>query len=106
MVPTGEDGGLKDSVSEVFGRAETFTIIDFQEEVKGVEVLRNPAVSYKHGAGPIAVKTLIDHGVNMVIAGELGPGAESILEQHKITIVKVNPGVIVAEAVRDAVSKL
>ncbi len=106
-VATREEGGLEDTVSAVFGRAETFTIIDIEgEDVRGVEVLRNPALSYKHGTGPIVVKTLIEQGIDVVVSGELGPGAESILEQHKITRVKVSTGVKVSEAVRDATSKL
>jgi predicted Fe-Mo cluster-binding NifX family protein len=106
-IPTGEDGGLEDNVSDVFGRAETFTIIDIQGgEVVGVEVLRNPAVAYKHGAGPIVVKTLIDRGVNMILAGEIGPGAESLLEHHDIERVRVKPETRVAESIKDALSKL
>lgn len=62
-VPTGARGGLEDLVSEVFGRADTYTIVDVGDgEVKSVEVVRNPAVSYTHGVGPIVVKMLVDLG--------------------------------------------
>ncbi|MEM2904778.1 MAG: NifB/NifX family molybdenum-iron cluster-binding protein [Candidatus Bathyarchaeia archaeon] len=102
-VPTRGDGGLEDTVSEVFGRANTFTIVDVDgERVEAVDVLRNPAASYKYGAGPIVVKMLIDYGVNMVAAGELGPGASGLLEQHNVPIVTVKPGLLVAEAVKVA----
>jgi predicted Fe-Mo cluster-binding NifX family protein len=100
-VPTKGDGGLKDEISDVFGRAKTFTILDMAgEEVKKVEVLQNPAVSYKHGTGPIVVKMLIDAGVNVVLAKELGPGSLALLEQHHVTIIPVEPGVSVSEAIK------
>jgi len=100
-IPTKGDGGLDDVTSNVFGRAKTFTIIDIEgEAVKKVEVIQNPAVSYKHGAGPIVVKMLIDSGVNVVLAGELGPGSSALLEQHNVTMITVKPGVTVSEAIR------
>ncbi|MEM3693603.1 MAG: NifB/NifX family molybdenum-iron cluster-binding protein [Candidatus Bathyarchaeia archaeon] len=100
-IPTMGEGGLEDKVSEVFGRAKTFTIIDMDgETVEAVSVLRNPASSYSYGAGPIVVKMLIDHGVNVVVAGELGPGALGLLEQHGIRIITVKPGISVSEAIR------
>jgi predicted Fe-Mo cluster-binding NifX family protein len=99
--------GLEDIVSEVFGRANTFTIMDVDgEEIKGVKTLENPAVSYKHGAGPIVVKMLIDAGVNMVLATELGPGASVLLEQHNVTTLAVKPGTGVEESVRKALSEI
>ena len=99
--------GLEDVVSEVFGRANAFTVIDAEEgEVKGVKILENPAVSYKHGAGPIVVKMLVDSGVNMVLSAELGPGAAALLEQHNVTHIAVKPGTSIKESIRKALSKV
>jgi predicted Fe-Mo cluster-binding NifX family protein len=57
-IPTWEAGDMDDLVSDVFGRANTFTILDVKGKmVERVEVMRSPAVSYKHGTGPITVKT-------------------------------------------------
>lgn len=99
--------GLKDVVSEVFGRANAFTIIDAEEgEIKGVKILENPAISYKYGAGPIVVKMLIDAGVNMVLATELGPGASALLEQHDVATIAVKPGTSVKESVRKALNEV
>ena len=50
----------------------------------GVKVLRNPAATYKHGAGPIVVKMLADAGVTAAAARELGLGAGTLLEQNNI----------------------
>lgn len=99
--------GLKDVVSEVFGRANAFTIIDAEEgKIKGVKILENPAISYKYGAGPIVVKMLIDAGVNMVLATELGPGASALLEQHDVATIAVKPGTSVKESIRKALKKV
>lgn len=95
--------GLEDVVSEVFGRANVFTVVDAEEgEIKGVKIMENPAVSYNHGAGPIVVKMLVDAGVNMVLAAELGPGAAALLEQHNVTHIAVKPGTTVKESVKKA----
>lgn len=101
-VPTKGGGGMEDLVSEVFGRANAFTIIDIEgKEIKKVEVIQNPAASYKHGAGPIVVKTLTDLGVNTIVASEFGPGVSTLLEHFSITKVEVKPNIRVAEAIKE-----
>ena len=102
-VATNEKNGLGDIVSNVFGRAKTFTIVDAEDEkITGVTILENSAVSYHHGAGPIAVKMLVDEGVEVVLANELGIGASELLKQHNITIIPVKPGTNVEEAIKKA----
>lgn len=93
--------GLEDVVSNSFGRARTFTIVDADNEKPiEVSVLENPALSYSHGAGPIAIKTLIDDGVEAAIANELGVGASEILEQHNILYIQAKPSTNVGDAVK------
>ena len=105
-IPTKGQGGLEDLVSDVFGRANTFTIVDVEEgAIKNVKVLENPAVSYQHGAGPIVVKMLVDSNVNLVIAPEFGPGASSLLEQHNIEKASMKAGTIVSEAIRKTLGR-
>jgi predicted Fe-Mo cluster-binding NifX family protein len=106
-IPTKSRGGLDDVVSEVFGRANTFTIVDIEKGIiKNVKVLENPAVSYEHGAGPIVVKMLIDLGVNTVIAAEFGPGVSTLLDQHEVTKITVQAGSNVSESIKNALSKV
>lgn len=105
-VATTAHGGLEDIVSEVFGRANTFTLLDVREgDIKNVEVLENPALSYKHGAGPIVVKMLVDSGVNLVIGTELGPGASALLEQHNIDHIIAKPGVKVKNSLKKVLNR-
>jgi len=106
-IPTKGQGGLEDVVSEVFGRANTFTIVNVEDNsIKNVEVLQNPAASYEHGAGPIVVKMLIDSGVNVVIAAEFGPGVSTLLNQHNVTKITVQAGTLVTESIKDALPRL
>jgi predicted Fe-Mo cluster-binding NifX family protein len=101
-VATDGKDGLEDTVSNVFGRAKTFTIVDVEDEkIIGVSVLENPALSYRHGAGPIAIKMLIDDSVEVVLANELGVGASDILKQHKIIYIQVKPGTNVGEVTKE-----
>ena len=93
--------GLEDTVSDVFGRAKTFTIIDVEDDqVKEVKVIENPGVRYQYGCGPIAVKTLVDLGVDAVIASEFGPSVSSILEQHGVKRHRSRSGIRVEEALK------
>jgi predicted Fe-Mo cluster-binding NifX family protein len=101
-VPTKGRGGLDDVVSDVFGRAKTFTIVDVEKGViKNFRVLENPAVSYQHGAGPIVVKMLLDEGVNTVVATEFGPGVSTLLDQHKVRKITATAGTSVAQSLKE-----
>jgi len=100
-VATNEKNGLGDVVSNVFGRAKTFTIIDAEDDnITDVRVLENSTASYHHGAGPIAVKMLIDEGVNVVLANELGFGASELLKQHNVEVIQVKLGTNVEDATK------
>jgi predicted Fe-Mo cluster-binding NifX family protein len=102
-VATDRKKGLGDTVSNVFGRASTFTIANAEDEkIISVRVLENPALSYAHGAGPIAIKMLIDEGVEVVLASELGVGASEILEKHNIIFIPAKPGTKVEEVIQKA----
>ncbi len=100
-IPTKDEGGFEDVVADMFGRAKAFTIVDIEgREVTKVEVIQNPAASYKHGAGPIVVKMLTDQGVTTVVAGEFGPGVSSLLEQFQVAMVEVPQGTRVTDAIK------
>ncbi|WP_309493664.1 NifB/NifX family molybdenum-iron cluster-binding protein [Candidatus Hecatella orcuttiae] len=72
--------GLEDTVSRFFGRASTFTIIDFEDDVaKIVKALPNPSAPHRHGTGRMVVMLLVDVGVSLVIARKPARGHPSIL---------------------------
>ena len=106
-IATNEKKGLGDVVSNVFGRAKTFTIIDSEDaKITGVTILENSAASYHHGAGPIVVKMLVDKGVKMVLSNKLGIGAAELLKQHNIKHKLTKPNTEVRKAFREAIHKL
>lgn len=106
-VATNGTDGVNDVVSKVFGKANTFTILDVEDEKMDlVNVIENPAKSYIHGAGPIVVKMLMDIGVNLLLAYQLGIGAEGLLKQHNIEHIPVMPKSKVREAVELAIHSL
>ncbi len=106
-VPTSAYGGLEDSISEVFGKTKTFTIVDVEDsKVQNVKVIDNPAAFYEHGSGPVAAKILEDLNVNLVLAVTFGPGASNLLEQHNIQKLSVRPKLKVAETIKEAETKL
>ena len=98
-VATKGSKGLDDEVSYEFGRAPAFTVIDIENnKVKNVKVVDNPAASYEHGAGPIVVMTLADMKVEVVVAGEFGPGVSVFLKDRNIRTVKVAAETKVSQA--------
>ncbi len=99
-VPTNA-GGLDDTVAPVFGRAQTFTIVDVDEkgEAKEVKVVQNPAVGAAGGAGPMAVQTLINEGVEAIVAPQLGPNAAMAAQAAGLRVYTVAPGSPVRESI-------
>ena len=106
-IPTQARAGLEDTISEVFGKAKTFTIVDVEgDKVVNVQVIDNPAASYDYGSGPIASKTLADLQVDFVMTAELGPGASGLLKKHNVERLPAAPGTKVAASLNDALRQL
>jgi len=92
-------GGLDDKVSEVFGRAVSFTIVDVENgDVKSVEVVRNDYAVRGGGAGIAVSQFLADKGVEVVLTGNVGPNALSVLNSAGIKVYRAG-GMKVSEAI-------
>jgi len=106
-IPTKGFDGIKDTVSSVFARSKTLTIVDLiEDKPEIVEIIENKASDLRHGAGPIVVKTLKDNGVKLIVSGELGPGASTLLETICIYSKLVDPGIRVSKALEVARAEL
>ncbi len=106
-VATNGKDGLDDSVSNVFGRAKTYTILDIENnQITNIDFLENSALDFHHGTGPIVVKMLVDNKVNIVIANQLGFGASELLKQHNIKMLPVEPGTKVSDVTKQAIKKI
>ncbi len=71
---TALEGNSKSMMDARFGRAKFFMIYD--QDTKEWTAVPNQAVEAAHGAGPLAVQTLSDNNVNMLITGN-GPGGNA-----------------------------
>jgi len=91
-------GGLKARVSERFGRAPMFVIVELRGgEVVDVKEVENPGSAAPGGAAMRAVQKLVDEGVELVVAGRFGPNALAALQGAGIRYAQMH-GVAVEEA--------
>ena len=81
-VPTIGERGLDESVSEHFGRAPTFTIIDLN--TNEVKVLQN--TSEHMGGSGYPPQIMADAGVDTMLCSGLGPRAIQMFEQFGIEV--------------------
>ncbi len=100
--PTEGHRKLSDRIATTFSRAPTFTIVTVEGgETQGSIVIENHAVSHEQGAGPLAVSTLKDHDVTILISGDVGPGASTILDALGIKIYSTEAGKKVSNVLTD-----
>ncbi len=93
-------GSLEAKVSERFGRAPYFVVVD-AENMKFTAV-SNSAAGAQGGAGPEAVRQIAAAGAGAVLTGELGPNAKTALEAAGI---KGVTGVSGSKTVRQALEE-
>ena len=75
-------GGLDDTISPVFGRCPTFTLIDIENgDVVSHDVVQNPHAGAMGGAGIQAAQLIISKGAQAILAGAFGPNASNVFSQ-------------------------
>lgn len=93
-------GGLDDRITPMFGRAPSFTIVEVENgEIVAIETIKNQAAVRGGGAGIAASQTLADKGVEVLLTGNVGPNAISVLNTANIKIYKAD-GLIVESAIK------
>lgn len=78
--------------SAVFGRCPTFVFVD--SETLAFEALPNAAVGASGGAGVQAAQTVVQHGVQAVIAPSLGPNAFRVIQAAGIPVYRMVGGTV------------
>ena len=74
---------MQGEVSQHFGHCEKFMIYDTNDsKILSVQEVMNPT-QHSHGQLPTM---LMQHGVNIVIAGGIGGGAKQLLQSANITL--------------------
>jgi len=92
---------LDADVDPRFGRCMCFVIVETEgKEIKNHKEVSNEAVQAMRGAGIQAAQTIANEGVEVVITGNIGPNAYSVLSQTGIKIITGVTG-----KVREAVKK-
>lgn len=105
-VPSANGGGLEDKIAPVFARAPVFTVVDVENgEIKSIKVIQNQAAYAGGGAGPIAVQTLINEGVDTIIAPQIGPNVMGALQAAGITYYLFPAGTPIKEAVEKVIKE-
>lgn len=84
--------GLSSPVEERFGRTPYFVCIDL--ETQEVVSYQNPGAQVSGGAGPRTVQFLSDKGVDVVVAGQVGPKAWRALHGAGITVYTQKNGTV------------
>ena len=79
-----ENKGLESKVSTIFGRCPFYMFINPQN--KSFEIKENAAKAASGGAGIQAAQMIVDQGVEVVISGNLGPKAHSVLASANIAL--------------------
>jgi predicted Fe-Mo cluster-binding NifX family protein len=78
-------GSLDANVDSRFGRCPYFVIVD--SETMEFNAISNNSSSAAHGAGIQAAQTVANSGVEVVITGNVGPNAFSVLSAAGIKMV-------------------
>lgn len=92
-----KEEGLSSLVADRFGRAENYVI--FNTQTKGVTTIENSARNEASGAGGSAVNLLNQHGVEVILAPELGPKAMDAIKAFEIKAFSYKSNTTVQEAI-------
>ena len=82
-----EENSYSSQTDRRFGRAAYFILIN--TETNDYEIIENEAKDEATGAGLKAVRTLVNLGVNEIIAGEIGPKAAVLINEFEIPVYKM-----------------
>jgi len=94
-----QKGGLEDRVSEIVGRAPSFTIAETSnEEIINSEVLKNEFSEAQSGAGVQAAQMIAEEGAQAIIGGNFGPNLARVFTQSGIKMYQAS-GIKTEEAI-------
>ena len=100
IVVATQNGGLDDQVSQVFGRCQTYTVVNVENgKIQNSEVVQNQYANATSGAGIQAAGFATNEGAEAIISGNFGPNVASVLNQAGVKMVPAS-GLSVREAVQ------
>jgi len=89
IAATGPD--LNSPVDQVFGRCSYFLIVD--TETEEFKAITNEAKEVERGAGVQASQTVVNLEAKVVICGNIGPNAQTVLEQSGVKVISGFSGI-------------
>jgi cation diffusion facilitator family transporter len=90
-IPIEQNDGLNSKISPHFGKSPNFLLIDQAENAQTTWfVVLNPGAKMNKKRGIEAAHILIEHGVDVVLADEVGEGPYHVLRDNSIQILKLN----------------
>lgn len=106
-VPVLMQEGLHSKVSRHFSKAPYFIFIELENNtIKSWDVSENPAANLEKKKGLKAAEFLKDHGVNVLIAGEIGEAPFHTLRDNFVKLLQMPEDVEDVETVVEKVSEL
>lgn len=75
---------LESIMDQRFGRAAFFLIVD--SKTMKFEIIDNAAAASAGGAGITSAQAVVDKGIEVVITGNVGPNAMSVLNTAEISV--------------------
>lgn len=84
IVVAAQGEGLGATVSPVFGRCATYTIVN--TDAMDFDSAPNPAANAAGGAGIQAAQYVVSRGVEAVLAGNVGPNASQVLSAAGVDV--------------------
>ena len=95
---------LEDKIDPRFGRAQGFILFDTDSH--SAEYIGNGEnIALAQGAGTQTAQFIADKGVEMVISGNFGPKAASVLQTAGIQMKEADPVWTVKEAIKNHTGK-
>ncbi len=94
VIPTEDNNGLNAKLSEHFGRAPYFTIIDLDEsnEILNIQVI--PNTSEHFGGFGLPPDRILQFRPNALITYGIGPRALNIFQEAKVAVLKANSYIV------------
>ncbi|MCD6470475.1 NifB/NifX family molybdenum-iron cluster-binding protein [Candidatus Bathyarchaeota archaeon] len=110
VIPTADDGGLDAKLSEHFGRAPYFTVIELDEGGNIANIHSVPNTSEHFGGHGQPPDRILKLHPNAVIVYEMGIRALSIFQQARVAVLRANANnvrkVILKDAAMHAIANL
>lgn len=102
IIPAGDENGLNARLSEHFGRAPYFVVVDLDENGNVSNVQTVPNVSEHFGGSGKPPDSILQLRPNALITYGMGPRALSIFQEARVAVLKANADIVkeVVEAYR------